>query len=216
MRRSVLTSLTMVSLAMIVVPCSAQQPSPAGAPRAHPVAAIRQDDCPKVIAEINAPTNVRFDPTAASAPGIVVGRAQTRVDWQSPGLTLSIKGPDALAVNQEGTYTITLTNPGQVAVRSATVRQPVPAGSEYVRSEPPAIVEGKELIWTLGELPGGTSRDLKVVMRQRQPVRLHRLPGRTERAADRSDPVIAHAEIATHRRAAGAPESPRECWGAGS
>jgi hypothetical protein len=59
----------MVSLALIVVPCSAQQPSPTtgSTPRAQPVSVVQQQDCPKLIAEIYAATNVRFDPAAASA-----------------------------------------------------------------------------------------------------------------------------------------------------
>ena len=67
MRSSVLTSLTMVSLAMMVAPASAQQPAPAPTARAQPVGVIRQEDCPKVISEINAAAAIRFDPTATSA-----------------------------------------------------------------------------------------------------------------------------------------------------
>jgi hypothetical protein len=69
MCRSVLASLIVMSLALIVVPCSAQQPSPAVGPRpsAQPNGVVTQQDCPKVIAEINAATNVRFDPLAATA-----------------------------------------------------------------------------------------------------------------------------------------------------
>jgi hypothetical protein len=69
MCRSVLASLIVMSLALIVVPCSAQQPSAAGGPRpsAQPNGVVTQQDCPKVIAEINAATNVRFDPLAAAA-----------------------------------------------------------------------------------------------------------------------------------------------------
>jgi len=78
MRRSVLTSLTMVSLAMIAVPCRAQQP--AGPPGAQPVGVIRQEDCPRVIAQINAATAVRFDPTAASARQAAVDAAKLQTD----------------------------------------------------------------------------------------------------------------------------------------
>lgn len=82
MRRSVLTSLTMVSLVMIVAPCSAQQPSPATgpAPGAQPMGVIRQEDCPKVIAEINAAAGVRFDPAAASARQAIVDANKLQAD----------------------------------------------------------------------------------------------------------------------------------------
>jgi hypothetical protein len=80
MRRSVLTSLTMVSLAMIVAPGSAQQPSPATGARAQPVGVIRQEDCPKVIGEINAAAGVRFDPAAASARQAVLDANKLQAD----------------------------------------------------------------------------------------------------------------------------------------
>src|SRR5262249_9737890 len=92
------------------------------------------------------------------------------------GLALSVSGPSALAVEQEGTYTITLSNPGQLPVRTMTVRHFLPAGVEHVRSEPAAIVEGEQLIWTLGELAGRGSRELLVTLRQKQSVRVdHRV-----------------------------------------
>ena len=69
MYRSVLTSLTVVSLTLIAVAGRAQPPSPATgpAPRAQPMGVVQPQDCPKVIAEINAATSVRFDPAAANA-----------------------------------------------------------------------------------------------------------------------------------------------------
>jgi hypothetical protein len=80
MRRSVLTSLTMVSLAMLVMPCSAQQPATGPTARVQPVGVIRQEDCPKVIAEINAATAVRFDPTASSAKQTVADAMKLQAD----------------------------------------------------------------------------------------------------------------------------------------
>lgn len=82
MYRSVLTSLTVVSLALIAVPSSAQQPSPTTGPtaRAQPMGVVQQQDCPKVIAEINAATAVRFDPTAADAKQAAVNAAKLQSD----------------------------------------------------------------------------------------------------------------------------------------
>ncbi len=112
----------------------------------------------------------------ADSAGVIVSRSETRVDWQAPGLALAVSGPSALAVEQEGLYTIRLSNPGQLPVRTMTVRHVLPAGVEHVRSEPAAIVEGGQLIWTLGELAGRGSRELLVTLRQKQAVRVdHRV-----------------------------------------
>ena len=80
MRRSVLTSLTMVSLTMITVPCSAQQPVASPPPGAQTMGVIRQEDCPKVIGEINAASGVRFDPTASSARQAVADANKLQAD----------------------------------------------------------------------------------------------------------------------------------------
>jgi hypothetical protein len=75
-----LATLTLVSLTLIAIPCSAQQPSPATTPMAlAQPGVVQQQDCPKVIAEINAATRVRFDPAAVNARQVAAnaGRLQT-------------------------------------------------------------------------------------------------------------------------------------------
>ena len=69
MYRSILTSLTVMSLVLIAAPSGAQQPSPTtgAVARAQPVGVVQQQDCPKVISQINRATAVRFDPQAADA-----------------------------------------------------------------------------------------------------------------------------------------------------
>src|SRR5262249_4636465 len=52
-----------------------------------------------------------------------------------------------------------------VECRAVTVRDRVPEGLQFVSSEPPAIVEGGELIWTLGDLGPGQSRTVQPVFR---------------------------------------------------
>lgn len=72
------TSLAVMSLALSVVPGSAQQPVPAAAPGppGQPLPVIRQQDCPKLISEINTATNVRFDPTASDARQVAANAAR--------------------------------------------------------------------------------------------------------------------------------------------
>jgi hypothetical protein len=76
------TSLAVMALALSVVPCSAQQPLPAAAPGppGQPVPVIRQQDCPKLISEINTATNVRFDPAAANARQVAADASRLQAD----------------------------------------------------------------------------------------------------------------------------------------
>jgi hypothetical protein len=81
MYRSVLASLAMVSLALVAVPCSAQQPLPATAAMAPaPPGVVQQQDCPKVIGQIYAAASVRFDPTAASARQVAADAARLQTE----------------------------------------------------------------------------------------------------------------------------------------
>ena len=90
------TSLALMSLALSVVPCSAQQPVPV----------IRQQDCPKLISEINTATNVRFDPTAADARQVAANAARLQADgryaecWAAaqPTRDLLVMAPVSVAV----------------------------------------------------------------------------------------------------------------------
>ena len=100
------TSLAVVSLALIVVPGSAQQPSPVAAPLGQPASVIRQEDCPKLISEINAATNVRFDPAAANARQVVANAAKLQADGRyaecfaatQPTRDLLVMSPVSVAV----------------------------------------------------------------------------------------------------------------------
>src|SRR5262245_47522283 len=110
MRRSVLTSLAVASLTLIAVPCSAQQQSPtAPTPVAQPLPFVRQEDCPKLIGEINAATNVRFDPVAANAKQVAADATKLQADGRyaecfaavQPTRDLLILGPVTAAVSPD-------------------------------------------------------------------------------------------------------------------
>ena len=57
------------------------------------------------------------DPAVPGDPGIVLGHAEATVEWQAPFVALSQTAPPTAAVGQDLTYTLTLTNTGQVETR---------------------------------------------------------------------------------------------------
>jgi uncharacterized repeat protein (TIGR01451 family) len=50
----------------------------------------------------------------------------------------------------------------QACAANVVVRDTVPANATYVRSEPAATVEGKQLTWQVGNLEAGDARDIKL------------------------------------------------------
>jgi uncharacterized repeat protein (TIGR01451 family) len=105
------------------------------------------------------------DPTAPSGAGIVVGRGETRVDWQAPQISVNTTAPPTVPIGQEANFALSVINSGQLETKEITLRDTLPAGFTYVRSDPPATVEGNDLIWTLTGLTGGQSHNIKLVCR---------------------------------------------------
>ena len=88
---------------------------------------------------------------------LVLARGETWIQWAAPGLNISKTGPPTASSGQNITYTITLTNTGPVETEAITVRDLVPENLSFLQSQPPANVEGRELIWTIAPIgPGRT------------------------------------------------------------
>ncbi len=109
------------------------------------------------------------DPTAPSDAGIVIGRLETHVDWLAPAVSLNLEGPPSATVGQEAAYSVAVNNTGGLPTKGLTVRYAIPEGFRYVRSDPPALVEDNQLIWTLGELRAGRTKALQAVFKATRP-----------------------------------------------
>jgi uncharacterized repeat protein (TIGR01451 family) len=105
------------------------------------------------------------DPLTPSGSGIVIGRGETTKEWQGPQVSLTKTGPMNAAVGAEVPFTITVTNIGKVESREITVQDGISEGLEYVRSQPPAILDGKLLVWTLGGLQAGQAHTVEAVFK---------------------------------------------------
>jgi uncharacterized repeat protein (TIGR01451 family) len=105
---------------------------------------------------------VRLD---ASGPGVVVGRGETTIEWQAPQVAVTVTAPPTVVVGQDVPVTVTVTNPGQVPTQSVQVRAPIRDGMQYVASDPPASVDGNQLVWQLAGLSGGGSQSLRATFR---------------------------------------------------
>ncbi len=85
----------------------------------------------------------------------------TMREQQPAAIRLKEIGPTTVTVGQEAGYALTLTNAGTIHAQGLTVRLNIPSGLLYSRSDPPAIVDADQLVWTVSDLPGGASRELK-------------------------------------------------------
>jgi uncharacterized repeat protein (TIGR01451 family) len=109
------------------------------------------------------------DPTSPSGSGITLARGETVIEWLAPALALNIAGPPYAGREAEATYVTTVTNSGKTESRTMIVKQPMPDGLQYLRSQPAAIVDGKLLVWTLGPLPPGQVHTVQSTYRTIRP-----------------------------------------------
>lgn len=68
--------------------------------------------------------------------------------------------PPEVSLGSEFMAELNLT--AQACAARVVVRDTVPPGTSYVRSEPPARVEGDELVWTFATMEGGETRTIKL------------------------------------------------------
>src|SRR6516162_4305065 len=115
------------------------------------VQALPQPGVNRISVEIIRPP----DPSAPSGAGIVIGRGETTKQWQGSQVALALTGPPNAGVNQDIPYTISVQNIGQLEIQALTVRSTVPEGVQLVRAVPQPIIEGNQMVWTLGTLTGG-------------------------------------------------------------
>jgi uncharacterized repeat protein (TIGR01451 family) len=100
---------------------------------------------------------------AGTGGDVVVSQSQIAAEWENTSASLTQGGPALAAVGQDLTFTITVTNAGKGPVKYTTLRGHIPNGVTFVRSEPAANVDGGDLIWTLGETPGGGKQAVQLV-----------------------------------------------------
>ena len=124
----------------------------------------------------------------ASGPGVVVGRGETTLEWQSSQLALDVRLPQFGAVGAELPVTVMVSNPGQAPTQPIVVRLPIPQGLQFVTGDP------------LPQLDGATNRlEPSHHSRWRQPVIASHIPG----AAAGTITATATAQTADGLRAEG-------------
>lgn len=121
---------------------------PKGEPEPRPVAAVRQPERP-------APAPVMRQSCAEVTSGLV---------------HMTKRMPAEVTLGQEFMYELNPTAVG--CAGNVMITDRIPAGASYVRSEPPAEVQGDTLIWRFPEMNPGDSQNIRVWLRADQEGRL--------------------------------------------
>ncbi len=96
---------------------------------------------------------------AAPAPGSLLPE-----DPPTPVVAMRVRVPAQVQGQQEIEYRICVENRAPAAAHHVLVRNPLPANVRYVRANPEPTARDPELLWQLGTLAGGTSREILLVL----------------------------------------------------
>ncbi len=110
------------------------------------------------------------DPTSPTGAGITIAKGETAIEWLAPNVTLTHAGPPSAVLGQDVVFATAINNSGRIESKSMTVTSAIPDGLQYLRAQPPAaVLDGKQLVWTLGTLPPGQTHQIQAVFKTLRP-----------------------------------------------
>lgn len=108
------------------------------------------------------------DPGATSAPGIIIGKGETTVEWLAPDLSLRLEADPNVLVGREAQCRILVQNVGRAESEAVTVTHPIPKDVTLIDTEPKAKVEQGQIVWTLDPIAAQKTTQLLARFRTTQ------------------------------------------------
>ncbi|BBM87717.1 DUF11 domain-containing protein [Candidatus Uabimicrobium amorphum] len=89
--------------------------------------------------------------------------------WISPQMSIVKTGPAEGILNENVSYTITVTNSGEGEARDVKVLDTLPSGLAFESAQPePAAVRGNKVRWNLGTLASNESKQINLVVKAKK------------------------------------------------
>jgi uncharacterized repeat protein (TIGR01451 family) len=99
----------------------------------------------------------------------VLSPERLQLGKQSVGLTVEVKGPPTMNLNQTALFRIIVTNPGTTDATNVTVRDELPAGLEFLSSQPAEQrINESLLVWNLNAVPAGSERVITLKLKPKK------------------------------------------------
>lgn len=119
------------------------------------------------VLNVVAKTKGRAEVQIIAVTGSVNGSASHAFDITEPMVNLQFDGPPSKYIGTNATYTIRVSNPSDAALNNVIVRNQLPPELDFVTADLGQLT-GREVVWNLGSIGPGQSRDLKLVARGRE------------------------------------------------
>lgn len=85
-------------------------------------------------------------------PEVPLGVYERTYGWTASAINIAKSAPAKAVVGDNFNYALVVTNPSNMAALNARVTDTLPAGIEYVSSNPRATVKGQTLSWAVGDI----------------------------------------------------------------
>jgi uncharacterized repeat protein (TIGR01451 family) len=83
----------------------------------------------------------------------------------APSLSVEIRAPETVGINQPLDYEMVIKNVGPVTVQQVRLEDELPKSTKYLGGEPVAEVQGEKMVWNLGTLEVNAERKVKVTLK---------------------------------------------------
>jgi uncharacterized repeat protein (TIGR01451 family) len=101
----------------------------------------------------------------AGGQRMTIGTGSTMQTWTAADIGLKLSGPSMAKAGDTLNYRLDVGNPGDLPSKNIVVSDVLPDGLNYLGSNPPAVVGGKQLQWRLGELGPRQRQTIEVSVR---------------------------------------------------
>lgn len=102
----------------------------------------------------------------ATADANLQADSSFEMEVTAPALEISMDGPARRFLEREGTYKLTVTNPGTAAAQNIEMRVALPPGAQFIRANNGGgfLADSRCVCWRLQELPAGDSASAEMVV----------------------------------------------------
>ena len=115
--------------------------------------------------KVAAPGTYTGAATASADGGLTATSNETSTAVTQPVLAVTKKGPDMRYVGRPVEYTITVSNTGKAPAARTVLTDTVPAGASFVSAGQGGAMEGRKVVWNLGTIAAGQSKNVTVTVR---------------------------------------------------
>lgn len=98
----------------------------------------------------------------AAGKRLVISSGTALVTWSAPQLNVRVSGPTAAGKGSTGTYTIEVSNPGDLPADNVVLTHQLGEGAQLQSSNPQATDTGSQLQWQVGRLGARETRTYQV------------------------------------------------------